>query len=174
MERSASLDIEALKMTQEQYILASQSSALQRPGCPTPYPVGIYGWRKRCLYFFILLLLVTMIVNLALTIWILKVMNFTVDGMGNLRVTKEGVRLEGVSEFLLPLYVKEIQSRQHAPHFLPANLSHRRFKAANSAHSEKPRISEWRFSVFTTRATLELIEAEKFASSIMKLNSNTL
>ena len=32
--------------------------------------------------------------------------------MGNLRVTKEGVRLEGVSEFLSPLYVKEIQSRQ--------------------------------------------------------------
>ncbi|KAL7856309.1 hypothetical protein AOLI_G00199130 [Acnodon oligacanthus] len=99
-------------MTQEQYILASQPGGLQRPGCPAPYPVGIYGWRKRCLYFFILLLLVTMIVNLALTIWILKVMNFTVDGMGNLRVTKEGVRLEGVSEFLLPLYVKEIKSRR--------------------------------------------------------------
>ena len=32
--------------------------------------------------------------------------------MGNLQVTKEGVRLEGVSEFLLPLYVKEIQSRR--------------------------------------------------------------
>lgn len=32
--------------------------------------------------------------------------------MGTLRVTKEGVRLEGVSEFLLPLYVKEIQSRR--------------------------------------------------------------
>uniref|UniRef100_A0A673IAK3 Sarcoglycan zeta n=1 Tax=Sinocyclocheilus rhinocerous TaxID=307959 RepID=A0A673IAK3_9TELE len=66
-------------MTQEQYILASQPNPLQRPGCATVYPVGIYGWRKRCLYFFILLLLVTMIVNLALTIWILKVMNFTVD-----------------------------------------------------------------------------------------------
>uniref|UniRef100_A0A3B1J821 Sarcoglycan zeta n=1 Tax=Astyanax mexicanus TaxID=7994 RepID=A0A3B1J821_ASTMX len=66
-------------MTQEQYILASQPGSLQRPGCPAPYPVGIYGWRKRCLYFFILLLLVTMIVNLALTIWILKVMNFTVE-----------------------------------------------------------------------------------------------
>ncbi|XP_062864638.1 zeta-sarcoglycan isoform X1 [Trichomycterus rosablanca] len=102
-------------MTQEQYILASQPSALQRPGCPAPYPVGIYGWRKRCLYFFILLLLVTMIVNLALTIWILKVMNFTVDGMGTLRVTKEGIRLEGVSEFLLPLYVKEIKSRGDSP-----------------------------------------------------------
>ncbi|XP_060771863.1 zeta-sarcoglycan isoform X2 [Neoarius graeffei] len=108
-------------MTQEQYILASQPSALQRPGCPAPYPVGIYGWRKRCLYFFILLLLVTMIVNLALTIWILKVMNFTVDGMGNLRVTKEGVRLEGVSEFLLPLYVKEIQSRRDSPLILQSD-----------------------------------------------------
>ncbi|XP_016408850.1 zeta-sarcoglycan-like [Sinocyclocheilus rhinocerous] len=102
-------------MTQEQYILASQPNPLQRPGCATVYPVGIYGWRKRCLYFFILLLLVTMIVNLALTIWILKVMNFTVDGMGTLRVTKEGIRLEGVSEFLLPLYVKEINSRRDSP-----------------------------------------------------------
>ncbi|XP_054634901.1 zeta-sarcoglycan isoform X1 [Dunckerocampus dactyliophorus] len=120
MERSASLDIEALKMTQEQYILAAQPNSLHHRGASVcgaqVYPaVGIYGWRKRCLYFFILLLLVTMIVNLALTIWILKVMNFTPDGMGNLRVTKEGVRLEGVSEFLLPLYVKEIQSRRDSP-----------------------------------------------------------
>ncbi|KAJ8262327.1 hypothetical protein GJAV_G00165190 [Gymnothorax javanicus] len=99
-------------MTQEQYILAAQPNSLQKPGCATVYPVGIYGWRKRCLYFFILLLLVIMIVNLALTIWILKVMNFTVDGMGNLRVNKDGIRLEGISEFLLPLYVKEIQSRR--------------------------------------------------------------
>ncbi|KAJ3615135.1 hypothetical protein NHX12_018703 [Muraenolepis orangiensis] len=70
-------------MTQEQYILAAQPSALHQRGASVcggapVYPnVGIYGWRKRCLYFFILLLLVTMIVNLALTIWILKVMNFT-------------------------------------------------------------------------------------------------
>uniref|UniRef100_A0AAV2LJK2 Zeta-sarcoglycan n=1 Tax=Knipowitschia caucasica TaxID=637954 RepID=A0AAV2LJK2_KNICA len=69
-------------MTQEQYILAAQPNPLHQRAasvCGTQvYPtVGIYGWRKRCLYFFILLLLVTMIVNLALTIWILKVMNFT-------------------------------------------------------------------------------------------------
>ncbi|XP_014373957.1 zeta-sarcoglycan [Alligator sinensis] len=37
------------------------------------------------------------------------------DGMGNLRVTKKGIRLEGVSEFLLPLYVKEIHSRKDSP-----------------------------------------------------------
>ncbi|KAG8014439.1 Zeta-sarcoglycan [Nibea albiflora] len=227
-------------MTQEQYILAAQPNPLHQRGASVcgaqVYPaVGIYGWRKRCLYFFILLLLVTMIVNLALTIWILKVMNFTPvfynvmrhesddkinrgstdttptveedktlcgcsseandwqtgelvatgtgdddlspatyytshitdrvwgdsggasrqtqvgsgirpllsfvtqtaceatevkwdtavgegkDGMGNLRVTKEGVRLEGVSEFLLPLYVKEIQSRRDSPLILQSD-----------------------------------------------------
>ncbi|XP_027810502.1 zeta-sarcoglycan isoform X2 [Marmota flaviventris] len=102
-------------MTREQYILATQQNNLPRTENAQLYPVGIYGWRKRCLYFFVLLLLVTMIVNLAMTIWILKVMNFTVDGMGNLRVTKKGIRLEGISEFLLPLYVKEIHSRKDSP-----------------------------------------------------------
>ena len=42
------------------------------------YKIGIYGWRKRCLYVFILLIMVTVIVNLALTVWILKVMDFSV------------------------------------------------------------------------------------------------
>ncbi|XP_064005410.1 zeta-sarcoglycan isoform X1 [Pogoniulus pusillus] len=115
MARSANLEAEELKMTREQYILATQQNSLPRTEQPQFYPVGIYGWRKRCLYFFVLLLLVTMIVNLAMTIWILKVMNFTVDGMGNLRVTSKGVRLEGVSEFLLPLYVREIHSRKDSP-----------------------------------------------------------
>ncbi|KAM6313299.1 zeta-sarcoglycan isoform 2-T2 [Aegotheles albertisi] len=79
MDRSANLDTEELKMTREQYILATHQNSLPRTEHPQFYPVGIYGWRKRCLYFFVLLLLVTMIVNLAMTIWILKVMNFTVD-----------------------------------------------------------------------------------------------
>ncbi|XP_047729939.1 delta-sarcoglycan isoform X2 [Prionailurus viverrinus] len=33
------------------------------------------------------------------------------DGMGNLRITDKGLKLEGDSEFLQPLYAKEIQSR---------------------------------------------------------------
>ncbi|XP_034425190.1 zeta-sarcoglycan-like [Hippoglossus hippoglossus] len=114
MDQSTTLDIESLKITQEQFILASQSLHLQRPGCDAVYPVGLYGWRKRCLYFFLLLLLVTMIVNLALTVWIIKVMNFSVDGMGNLHLNQDGIRLEGISEFLLPLYVNEIQSRKES------------------------------------------------------------
>ncbi|XP_053198919.1 zeta-sarcoglycan-like isoform X2 [Scomber japonicus] len=88
MDQSATLDIETLKITQEQFILASQSLHLQRPGCDAVYPVGLYGWRKRCLYFFLLLLLVTMIVNMALTVWIIKVMNFSVDSLLVLRSEK--------------------------------------------------------------------------------------
>lgn len=32
--------------------------------------------------------------------------------MGNLQLNQDGIRLEGISEFLLPLYVNEIQSRR--------------------------------------------------------------
>lgn len=41
------------------------------------FRVGIYGWRKRCLYVFILLLTVVIVVNLALTVWIMSVLDFT-------------------------------------------------------------------------------------------------
>ncbi|KAK7909900.1 hypothetical protein WMY93_014584 [Mugilogobius chulae] len=117
MEQSATLDIESLKITQEHYILASQSLHLPRPGCDGAGcegagPAGaVYGWWKRGLYFFLLLLLVTMIVNLALTVWIIKVMNFSLEGMGSLKLKQDGIQVEGKSEFLSPLYVNEIQSR---------------------------------------------------------------
>uniref|UniRef100_A0AAV2KQP6 Zeta-sarcoglycan n=1 Tax=Knipowitschia caucasica TaxID=637954 RepID=A0AAV2KQP6_KNICA len=97
-------------ITQEHYILASQSVHLPRPTQGSPGSAA-YGWRKRGLYFLLLLLLVTMIVNLALTVWIIKVMNFSTDGMGSLKLDQDGIRVEGKSEFASPLYVNEIQSR---------------------------------------------------------------
>lgn len=39
--------------------------------------IGIYGWRKRCVYAFILTLLIMVIINIALSLWILKVMQFS-------------------------------------------------------------------------------------------------
>ena len=41
-------------------------------------PIGVYGWRKRCLYFFVLLLVVMVVVNIGLTIWILVVLDFNI------------------------------------------------------------------------------------------------
>ncbi|XP_076130703.1 delta-sarcoglycan isoform X1 [Alosa pseudoharengus] len=105
-------------MTQEQ---CPHRNNVQSSETPQVYKVGIYGWRKRCLYFFVLLLMILILVNLALTIWILKVMNFTIDGMGHLRITERGLKLEGTSEFLQPLYAKEIQSRPGTPLFLQSS-----------------------------------------------------
>lgn len=41
------------------------------------YKVGIYGWRKRCLYFLILLILILGLINLALVIWVIRVQDFS-------------------------------------------------------------------------------------------------
>ncbi|XP_067418969.1 gamma-sarcoglycan [Emydura macquarii macquarii] len=98
-------------MVREQYTTTTQGTSLERPENQYVYKIGIYGWRKRCLYLFVLLLLIVLVVNFALTVWILKVMWFSPTGMGHLHVTKEGLRLEGESEFLFPLYAKEIRSR---------------------------------------------------------------
>nr|XP_055215647.1 gamma-sarcoglycan isoform X1 [Gorilla gorilla gorilla] len=102
---------EVQQMVREQYTTATEGICIERPENQYVYKIGIYGWRKRCLYLFVLLLLVILVVNLALTIWILKVMWFSPAGMGHLRVTKDGLCLEGESEFLFPLYAKEIHSR---------------------------------------------------------------
>ncbi|XP_062867308.1 delta-sarcoglycan isoform X2 [Trichomycterus rosablanca] len=105
-------------MTQEQFTHRNNVQSTEKP---LVYKVGIYGWRKRCLYFFVLLLMILILVNLALTIWILKVMNFTIDGMGNLRITEKGLKLEGDSEFLQPLYAKAIQSKVDSSLFLQSS-----------------------------------------------------
>lgn len=101
-------------------------------------PIGVYGWRKRCLYFFVLLLVVMLLVNLGLTIWILVVLRFNVvscrigsyklkecffttcttvhhimqHGMGSLRITDNGLRLEGTADFIGPLYAETISADQ--------------------------------------------------------------
>jgi hypothetical protein len=38
--------------------------------------IGIYGWRKRCIYFLILLIIIVLFVNMSLTAWILVSISF--------------------------------------------------------------------------------------------------
>ncbi|CAL1298754.1 unnamed protein product, partial [Larinioides sclopetarius] len=76
------------------------------------YRIGIYGWRKRCLYFLVIILFSMVIINLALTIWIIRVMDFSINGMGRLRIFRDGLRLEGRSHFLHTIYAAKIQSRR--------------------------------------------------------------
>lgn len=39
--------------------------------------IGLYGWRRKCLFLVLTILLFLVVVNLALTLWILKVMEFS-------------------------------------------------------------------------------------------------
>ena len=41
-------------------------------------PAGIYGWRKQCLYATVLFILIIVIMNLALTVWLLRVLDFSI------------------------------------------------------------------------------------------------
>ncbi|XP_054651153.1 gamma-sarcoglycan isoform X3 [Dunckerocampus dactyliophorus] len=104
-------------MVGEQYIsTTTEGSSGPRPVPEHIHKIGIYGWRKRCLYLFVLLLVVMLVVNLAFTVWIFRVMWFNPEGMGLLQVHSDGVKLEdGGSEFLLPLYTQEIHSREDSP-----------------------------------------------------------
>lgn len=83
--------------------------------CDRQQPIGVYGWRKRCLYGFILLLMILTVLNLALLVWMLRILNFNVDGMENVRFTEQGVQIEGRAEFLDSLYTEKIQSFQKKP-----------------------------------------------------------
>ena len=65
-----------VQMVREQYVATTQGPDLASPVVDHIYKIGIYGWRKRCLYLFVLLLLIILVVNFALTIWILRVMWF--------------------------------------------------------------------------------------------------
>ncbi|XP_018565194.1 gamma-sarcoglycan [Anoplophora glabripennis] len=79
------------------------------------FRIGIYGWRKKCLYILILVLLVMVIVNLALTLWVLKVMEFSSEGMGHLKIVTGGLRLEGKAFVLDSLIASSIKSRTGQP-----------------------------------------------------------
>ncbi|XP_067222355.1 gamma-sarcoglycan isoform X1 [Chanodichthys erythropterus] len=101
-----------MRMVREQYLTTTDESGALSSVSEYIYMIGIYGWRKRCLYLFVLLLLIILVVNFALTIWILRVMWFNTEGMGYLQVNADGLRLEGESDFLFPLYAQEIHSRE--------------------------------------------------------------
>ncbi|XP_071949537.1 zeta-sarcoglycan-like [Antedon mediterranea] len=84
-----------------------------------PTKIGIYGWRKRCLYFLVLLLLVLIIINFALTVWILKVLDFSIHGLGSIKITDNAISISEDVEFLKPVYASKI----HANYDLPLVLN---------------------------------------------------
>ncbi|KAH7727377.1 Sarcoglycan complex subunit protein [Aphelenchoides avenae] len=77
------------------------------------YRVGIYGWRKRFLYGFILLLTLIIAVNLMLTVWIIMVLDLSSDGIGALKIDDEGIRVEGRSAFSNPVQFSQLSAGEN-------------------------------------------------------------
>ncbi|CAO1338404.1 unnamed protein product [Diamesa serratosioi] len=77
--------------------------------------LSLYGWRKQCLYLILFLLMILISINLALTLWILKVMEVSSDGMGQLKVVNGGIQLDGQAMILDELRTSHIRSRHGQP-----------------------------------------------------------
>ncbi|KAK0166656.1 hypothetical protein PV327_004148 [Microctonus hyperodae] len=67
------------------------------PSC-NGFRFGVYGWRKRCLYSLVLGLMIMVILNLALTLWLLKVMEFSSYTPVKYQTRKERRRRENEAE----------------------------------------------------------------------------
>ncbi|XP_046429591.1 delta-sarcoglycan isoform X1 [Neodiprion pinetum] len=74
------------------------------------FRLGVYGWRKRCLYSLVLSLMVMVILNMALTLWLLKVMEFSSEGIGSLKVVPGGLELKGQATILDALVASSVRS----------------------------------------------------------------
>ncbi|XP_058796290.1 delta-sarcoglycan isoform X2 [Phymastichus coffea] len=74
--------------------------------------MAVYGWRRRCLYVLVLSLALVVILNLALTLWLLKVMEFSLEGIGSLKVIPGGVELRGQAAVLDSLVASSLKSRR--------------------------------------------------------------
>ncbi|XP_050342158.1 delta-sarcoglycan-like [Nymphalis io] len=79
------------------------------------FKVGIYGWRKKCLYILVMALMLMLIINLALTLWVLKVLDFNSEGMGQLRIVPGGLQLLGQALVLDSLFASSVKSRRGQP-----------------------------------------------------------
>ncbi|KAH8356487.1 hypothetical protein KR200_002220, partial [Drosophila serrata] len=77
--------------------------------------LGLIGWRKKCLYTLLLLLMLLIITNLVLTLWILKVMEFSTEGMGQLKIIPGGIQLSGQAIIMDMLRASTIRSRHGQP-----------------------------------------------------------
>lgn len=69
------------------------------------------GWRRRCLFGLLLVLTVIVIINLSLTLWLMRSMQFSLDGIGNMKITPNGIQLNGEAMVLDTLLTSQISSK---------------------------------------------------------------
>ncbi|XP_049826108.1 gamma-sarcoglycan isoform X2 [Aethina tumida] len=100
--------------------------------------ISLYGWRKKCLYMLMLVIILLVGINLGLTLWFMKVMQFSSVGMGQLKIVSGGLKLDGKAYILGNLIVSSIRSRTGQPIVFEST---RNFTLR--ARNEKGKSSSW-------------------------------
>ncbi|KAK2720432.1 delta-sarcoglycan-like [Artemia franciscana] len=78
---------------------------------PPPNVVWNFGtWRRKALYGIITILVIFTTINLSLTLWMMRSMRFSLDGIGDLRIFQGGMHLKGDAAFLNGLRTSKLTS----------------------------------------------------------------
>ncbi|XP_060517761.1 gamma-sarcoglycan-like isoform X2 [Cylas formicarius] len=81
----------------------------------------VFKTRKRCLYSLAVVLVVMVMVNLALTLWMIKIMDFSGEGIGQLKIVSGGLKLQGKVFVLDSLITNNLFSRIGQPIVVESN-----------------------------------------------------
>lgn len=73
-------------------------------------PVGVYGWRKTCLYGVVLALTMLSIINLGLILYIYRLLDVSASGSGVLSFSGDKMDVSGTATFAQGLVTDSIQS----------------------------------------------------------------
>ncbi|RVE43106.1 hypothetical protein evm_012247 [Chilo suppressalis] len=101
-----------------------------KPAC---LPAVLFrGWRRTCLYIIIVILMILVFLNIALTLWIISALRLTMNGIGPIRIVKNGIQLNSHAWFVDSLVASTITSQPAQPVTI---RSHRNFTVLVSEHT---------------------------------------
>ncbi|CAH2063357.1 unnamed protein product, partial [Iphiclides podalirius] len=73
------------------------------------------GWKRTTLYGILILLMVLIFLNIALTLWIVSALRLSMKGIGPIKIIKDGIQLEGQAWIVGNLVVSTIASQLAQP-----------------------------------------------------------
>ncbi|KAL0883846.1 hypothetical protein ABMA27_015931 [Loxostege sticticalis] len=92
------------------------AAVCETPSRATCLPAGLLrGWRRTCLYAIIVLLMVLVFLNIALTLWIIGTLRLNAHGIGPIKIIKNGIQLDGHAWIVDNLAVSTISSQPAQP-----------------------------------------------------------
>jgi len=87
-------------------------STKMRPAANQSY---LYGWKKNCIFIILFFLMILIAINLGFTLWILKALEVSQDGIGRIKIVEKGVELDGMALVMDVMKTSHIKSRLGQP-----------------------------------------------------------